>query len=1362
MATNTAEQTTGLTRLSLDLSAGWITLLCFLGGTIFILLWLRPTPRSKRAASTADDGPDPSPPTYRGVHLVEVTRDRNEANTDIDIIAIHGLDTTSRDTWTWKDPRDPKNDRTWVNWLHPGMLPESVEGVRIFTCDWPADLLVPSDSVQKTIEEYALLLLEGIRSALFAGSAGQQDRCIVFIASCLGGLVLMRALVRADDEGNGYYRIRVATRGIVFLATPFRGTSFQDVTAWAEAGLKAKAALQGRAVSRLLDSVKGSTFELEEGIRRLTQLCQHKDKSCEVFAFYELGTTSLPQKAFPWLPGWFHQRKQLVDRSSATLDIIPDPLPLDRPHSLMNKFRDPRCPDYEKVAGKVRGIVEKIRAGTPLEQADRLIRDKHYTADRLKIERLSGEPLSMDQCYINLAIIEQSGRDASHSKKEGRAAPSPFSILIRQKVERPDTTMQVELATIFNKREGKDSQLMYPRRILIRGRAGAGKSTLCKKIIYEFTKGTYRKWNELFDRVLWVPLRNLKLPERRSMAKYTFEDLFSHEFLLPTDGQNPAGALSRVLAAERNNTLFLLDGLDEVSEDLTGDGGMARFFTELLSQPNVIVTSRPSTKPPANLHLELETIGFGPDQVNEYIKKSFINPRTAKADQTKIDKVQSFLQEHWLMQGLVRIPIQLDALCYTWDDLKSNAILNTMTGMCETIEMKLWKKDILRLEKKHDGKELTKEYLTTAGRQKVEGFVKDEMAFIESLAFTGLLNDIIDFSSEHLDGISDHFTPNLLPDKTLPSISFLRPSDVSLEYHSRHYHFIHLTFQEYFAARYFVRQWKDPEGQLLFLTLSSIDTVAKADCPVEFLRKHKYTARYDIFWRFVAGLLDVSRQAPEFINTIEQEPLDILGPTHQRLVMHCLSEITRELPTRGALEKRLAQWLLFEWKFINSTKLASEVEFPELALMSALSNESLHFWKAILQSLESRASIPRSIIEAVAPRLDHEDRDVRVAAVRALGGRAALPVEVLMTVVARLNDEDGMVRQATVEALGGHAALPDKVLTAVAARLGDEYWYVRSTAVHVLGRGVAVTNEVLTAIAARLDDEDWRVRSAAIYSLSRRAELPDNVLAGIAARLSDGSADVQSAANYSLSRRAVLPDNVLASIAARLGDEDWSARLDDEDGDVQRAAVEALGSRVALPDRVLTAVAARLDDEDSCVRWAAVGALAARLHDEDDEVRQAAVKTLGRRVALPDELLTDVAARLGDDNWEVRQATVEALSEREALPDEVLTAVVARLGDEVGSVRKGAVDIFMHRHKTFSRARLKGSIIPTIYKALLERSFSEQLSWYIDQGKSCVKMPDGDTELFIDIQQNEVGEWLNGARPADYPSTSSGESLANE
>ncbi|TQV90165.1 Armadillo-type fold domain-containing protein [Cordyceps javanica] len=974
------------------------------------------------------------------------------------------------------------------------MLPESVDRVRIFTCDWPAALLVPSDLIKKTIEEYAVLLLEGIEDALFAGSARQQDRSIVFIASCLGGLILTRALVRADDKRNRYYRIRAATRGIVFLATPFRGTSFQDVAAWAERGLRAKASLQGREVSRLLDSAKGSTFALEQSIGKFTMLCQDKDKPCEVFSFYELGTTSLPHKAFPWLPGWFHQRKQLVHRSSATLDIIPDPLPLDRPHSLMNKFRDAQCPDYKKVAGQIRGMVGKIRAGTPLEQADRWIREEHYTEGKLEIIRLSRERLPMDQCYINLSIVEQYGQDASDSKKKGDTVPSPFSIIARQKVEAPDQTMQVELATIFDEREGSDGQPMHPRRILIRGRAGVGKTTLCKKIIYEFTKGTWGKWNELFDRVLWVPLRNLKLPGRRSMARYTFEDLFSHEFLLPTDGRNLAGALSCVLAANRNKTLFLLDGLDEVSQDLTGDSGMARFLDQLLNQPNVIITSRPSAKAPLNPHLELETIGFGPSQVKEYIEKSFTDPKTAKTDQTKVNKVQSFLQERWLIQGLVRIPIQLDALCYTWDDLKPNALLNTMTGIYKEIELKLWKNDVLRLEKKHDEKELTEEHLKSAGRQKMERFIKDEMAFVESLAFTGLHNDVVDFSSVHLDSISDHFSPGLLPDKTLPSLSFLRTSDPSSEYHNRNYHFIHLTFQEYFAAQYFVRQWNDQNGQLLFLALDSKDKQTKVLPPAEFLRKHKYTASYDIFWRFVAGLLDGNGQALKFINTVEEEPLDLLGPTHQRLVMHCLSEISSSLPMREMLEKRLAQWLLLESTFNKTALLASEVEFPELALKTSLLEESTDVQRAILRSLVNRASIPPSIIEQAAARLDHGDGQVRHAAVEALGRRSELPEAVLSAVAARLDDGDRHVRRAAVEALGGRSELPEAVLTAA------------------LGGRSELPEAVLTAVAARLDDGDRHVRRAAVQALGGRSELPEAVLTAVAARLDDGEGLVRRAA----------------------------------------------------------------------------------------------------------------------------------------------------------------------------------------------------------------------------------------------------------
>ena len=117
----------------------------------------------------------------------------------------------------------------------------------------------------------------------------------------------------------------------------------------------------------------------------------------------------------------------------------------------MNKFRGPECEDYEEVVEKIREIVRKIGEKTLLKKADACIRDKGYTDKRLRMERLSGEPLPLDQCYINLAIVEQSGHGAR--SKEGDAKVSPFSFFALQKVEKLDKTTQVELATIFNRDE---------------------------------------------------------------------------------------------------------------------------------------------------------------------------------------------------------------------------------------------------------------------------------------------------------------------------------------------------------------------------------------------------------------------------------------------------------------------------------------------------------------------------------------------------------------------------------------------------------------------------------------------------------------------------------------------------------------------------------------------------------------------------------------------------------------------------------------------------------------------------------------------------------------------------------------------
>jgi hypothetical protein len=114
--------------------------------------------------------------------------------------------------------------------------------------------------------------------------------------------------------------------------------------------------------------------------------------------------------------------------------------------------------------------------------------------------------------------------------------------------------------------------------------------------------------------------------------------------------------------------------------------------------------------------------------------------------------------------------------------------------------------------------------------------------------------------------------------------------------------------------------------------------------------EHKYTTRYNVFWRFVAGLLDAEGKGEEFFNTIEDKPYDMLGPTYQRLVMYCLSEASAEMLLRSSLETSLKEWLLFECKFIRQARLASEVEFPERALFDA-SQEEFDMKMAILESL---------------------------------------------------------------------------------------------------------------------------------------------------------------------------------------------------------------------------------------------------------------------------------------------------------------------------------------------------------------------------------------------------------------------------
>ncbi|KAH8654873.1 hypothetical protein BGZ61DRAFT_312399, partial [Ilyonectria robusta] len=140
------------------------------------------------------------------------------------IVAIHGLDTESPRTWEYK--KKPEHGGGVVNWLaDANMLPAAIPEARIFTYDWNANCF--QDAPVKAILGHSDTLL-----AHLAESRGTGARPIIFVASCFGGLVLAEAVNRAAREGSPYRDVLMSIAGIIFLATPFRGSDAAQQAQW--------------------------------------------------------------------------------------------------------------------------------------------------------------------------------------------------------------------------------------------------------------------------------------------------------------------------------------------------------------------------------------------------------------------------------------------------------------------------------------------------------------------------------------------------------------------------------------------------------------------------------------------------------------------------------------------------------------------------------------------------------------------------------------------------------------------------------------------------------------------------------------------------------------------------------------------------------------------------------------------------------------------------------------------------------------------------------------------------------------------------------------------------------------------------
>ncbi|KAL0764093.1 hypothetical protein CaCOL14_013420 [Colletotrichum acutatum] len=900
-----------------------------------------------------------------------------------------------------------------------------------------------------------------------------------------------------------------------------------------------------------------------------------------------------------------------------------------------------------------RGVKPRLDAES-LKELDSWIRKTNIAELSLNVERPCGNLLPVGRCDTDLVPLKISD-------------PVPVSSPLRIPASRWEDT--VDLSNLFKQGE---------RRILIYGHSGAGKTTLCKKVVRAFYGE--EMWRDLFVRVVWVPLRYLitwKGP------RYGLAEMLHH-----IDRQQCPGDTSSSSAPQHyeegsafRETLFVLDGLEEVSTllDMQCESGLREFLLALLNHTDVIITTQPNTPYPYDLqppNVKLEATGWSLRSVMDYLDEDGV-PRSVSQG------VQSLLRRSPLLQGLVRFPVMLDALCFVWEETLADCPLSdTFTQVYQAITERLWRKDLKRW----------KELLPAYPLPEIEEHAKREIQRLEAMAFVWACSNLAGSQSDDRDAIRQRTRPEPGHEPFEPSF-VLKPSAQGAQ-------FIHPTIGMFLAASYFARQWTTKKA--LF---SEDDILPNARCietsPLDFLSSNRDLGQLNVMWRFVSGLLDAKgeHEIIPFLDAIEKEPRDLTGPPRVRLLIHCLSEALRLPPEdRNSRESRISGYLRHR---MDSAMIAADPELPDTILFDVLRHT--HAKKAVMGALETSgrhlSGEALEFLVGLARTWDYENRrfihgafqvnnwsltetaealavdlfenheyHISCLGKEVLENKGFFADTTVKALVKLLEHEDSRVRHGAAVVLSEQLRLP-RVAKAALRKLR----YQEDLLAKGLRRGSALSKADVDGLV-RLLRCVKRVRANAVEALRNQAKLPEAALAGLVNLLKDEDNDVQRRAVAALQWRTTLPEATIAAIVELF--EHRTSR-------VRANAVEALLKQAKLPEAALADLVNLLQDEDIDVQRRAVAALQWRttlpeatiaaivelFEHRTSRVRANAVEALLKQAKLPEAALADLVNLLQDEDIEdrtsrVRDIVAETLENASIFNFSALAALVGLLKDE--------------------------------------------------------------------------------------------------
>ncbi|XP_068732967.1 protein NLRC3-like [Montipora capricornis] len=347
-----------------------------------------------------------------------------------------------------------------------------------------------------------------------------------------------------------------------------------------------------------------------------------------------------------------------------------------------------------------------------------------------------------------------------------------LKMVSRKKQRGVKTDSIVNMLEIFKPHE-EHSQ---PKRVLIEGQPGMGKTTYCNKVAYDWAKNCKAEDSFPDFQVLLL----LKCSDISSDLWEAIDDQ-----LLPKDiKKEEREKFFTFVRDHQSKVLLVLDGLDELPSDYL-PLYKEIIIGRMLSNCYLVVTARHEAgiKVRKCCHTLLELEGFTEDAAEDFIVRYF------KTDEHLAKKLLDKLCTDASLSGLTANPLNTALLCLLWEDFQGDLPKRRTLLYHEIVQC------VLRRYRKKKELPKTDEDLTQ--------LYHAELKHLGSIAWNGLLNDEMYFD----DSAFRNGTSNLIPELEFLSAqagrSKRRPSCC--------YGFLHKSFQEFFAALYLSCQLVDEE-----------------------------------------------------------------------------------------------------------------------------------------------------------------------------------------------------------------------------------------------------------------------------------------------------------------------------------------------------------------------------------------------------------------------------------------------------------------------------------------------------------------------------------------------------------------------